>query len=99
MSRVDDAADALNSLDVQRHQQFTEREQLNMVISQLAHDETRVLLWIANRLLAGQRGYGVLDIATDRRDWRKERGEEYCDALVYTACEELKNLVNQVPIK
>ena len=44
---------------------------------------------LARRLLAGQRTYGCLDLASDRRDWRKERADELADALVYGAIGEL----------
>ena len=59
------------------------------VVASLGADERRVLLVLARRLLAGQRAYGRLDIAHDRRDWRKERGEELADVLVYTAIGEV----------
>jgi len=48
-----------------------------------------VLLVLARRLLAGQKAYGRLHVATDGQDWRKERGEELADALVYGAIVEV----------
>jgi len=48
-----------------------------------------MLLALARRLLAGQRHYGRLDVASDRRDWRRERAEELADALVYGAIAEV----------
>jgi hypothetical protein len=59
------------------------------VVSELGPDERRVLLVLARRLLAGQQAYGRLDVASDRRDWRKERAEELADALVYGAIAEV----------
>lgn len=57
---------------------------------ELNDDEHRVLLNLANRLLAGRRYYGALDLKNDRRDWMKERKAEIEDLLVYTAFEALK---------
>jgi hypothetical protein len=48
-----------------------------------------VLAYLAARLLAGQHAYGRLDLEHDRRDWRKERGEEIADLFVYSAFAEL----------
>jgi hypothetical protein len=59
------------------------------VLAELGRDERRVLLVLARRLLAGQHAYGRLDVANDRRDWRKERAEELADALVYGAIAEV----------
>ena len=52
----------------------------------LGDDELRVLLYVASRLRMGAQQYGRLDLATDRRDWRVELGQEAADALVYAAC-------------
>lgn len=62
-----------------------EPDRLRDVIEQLGDDERRVLTLIAERLLMGQSQYGVLDMATDPRDWRKEALEECADGLVYAA--------------
>ncbi len=59
------------------------------VIAELAEQERSVLLVLARRLLAGQRGYGRLDLSKDARDWRRERAEELADALVYGAMAEV----------
>ncbi len=67
----------------------TASSELLEVVSELGDDERRVLLVLARRLLAGQGTYGRLDIATDRRDWRKERAEELSDLLVYDAIAEI----------
>jgi hypothetical protein len=59
------------------------------VVDELGPDERRVLLALARRLLAGQKPYGRLDVATDQRDWREERAEELADALIYGAIAEV----------
>lgn len=64
-------------------------EELLYVIHSLGRDEQRVLLFLAKRLAVGQRVYGKLNIAEDRRDWRKERAEELADASVYAAISEI----------
>jgi hypothetical protein len=59
------------------------------VISELGTEERAVLLALGRRLLQGQRTYGLLSVATDGRDWLRERSEELEDALVYTAIAEV----------
>jgi len=49
-----------------------------------------VLAEVARRLVAGQRLYGQLDLARDRRDWTAEAGEELADAAVYLAIRALQ---------
>jgi hypothetical protein len=63
--------------------------ELLLVVDELGPDERRVLVVLARRLLAGQKAYGRLDVATDTRNWRRERAEELADALVYTAIAEV----------
>lgn len=58
----------------------------------LGADERRVLAVLADRLRGGAKAYGALDLASDRRDFEKERGEEVADLLVYSAFAELKRL-------
>lgn len=54
---------------------------------QIGADERRVVLFIAERLLRGQRDhYGKLRLADDPRNWEIEAAEEYADASVYLAC-------------
>jgi hypothetical protein len=65
------------------------------VISTLGRDERRVLLVLAKRLHAGQEAYGRLDVASDRRDWRRERAEELADALVYGAIAEVADVTRE----
>ncbi|MBX3222387.1 MAG: hypothetical protein KF795_17845 [Labilithrix sp.] len=64
--------------------------ELRDVLELLGPDELRVVRFIAERLLAGQEAYGPLRLATDARDWRRERDEELADAVVYSACESLR---------
>jgi hypothetical protein len=58
-------------------------------IADLGEDERRVMLFLARRLLLGQRAYGRLDLAHDGRDFRRERAEELADALCYGAFAEV----------
>lgn len=64
----------------------TDRATLAGLAAALGRDELRVLVLIAERLAAGQRTYGRLDLAADARDWRREALEEAADGLVYVAC-------------
>jgi hypothetical protein len=64
-------------------------DELLDVVRELGVDERRVLLVLARRLLAGQATYGRLDLVHDGRDWRRERGAELADALVYGAIAEV----------
>jgi hypothetical protein len=57
--------------------------------SRLGEDEIRVLKAIAERLRMGALTYGRLDVATDKRDWKKEAHEEFLDATVYLAIKTL----------
>ena len=63
---------------------------LDEACAKLGDDEIRTLVYIAERLLEGQWTYGRLDLASDGRDWKKERAQELADLLVYTAFEALK---------
>lgn len=64
--------------------------ELIAITDQLEPDAVRALTLIAHRLLKGQKAYGRIDVATDPRDWQKEREEELQDALVYGAFASLK---------
>lgn len=66
------------------------RKRLDTMLDELEPDAVASIAYLADRLLVGQRCYGKLDLATDRRDWRKERTAEIGDLLVYTAFLELK---------
>lgn len=72
---------------------MTSREQrvalLNNRVAQLGDDEVLILATIAKRLQYGATQYGVLNLLADKRDWRREAGEEMADALVYLAANEL----------
>ena len=69
-------SDALKQLD-----------RLAAVAEQLGAAELSVLVLVAERLLEGRRRYGVLNIDTDPRDFRKEAFEELADAAVYLAAD------------
>jgi hypothetical protein len=64
--------------------------QLDAVVGELGDDELRVMVTLARRLLEGQRCYGKLSLATDSRDWKKERSAEIQDLLIYDAFEVLR---------
>ena len=51
-------------------------------------DELRVLDAVLMRLELGAERYGPLDL-TKPRDWRRERGEELLDAMIYDVAGEL----------
>jgi hypothetical protein len=57
------------------------------IAAELSASELSVLVLVAERLLQGQRRYGVLNINTDPRDFRREAFEELADAAVYLAAE------------
>jgi hypothetical protein len=72
------------------------RAHLDAVVDQLGVDEIRVLTSIAERLLFGAGAYGLLDLATDTREFRRrEAREEIEDFLVYLACAWLRALERQ----
>nr|HMR04434.1 hypothetical protein [Polyangiaceae bacterium] len=66
--------------------------ELDAIAVSLGADELRVLVFVAGRLAHGRECYGELDVATDGRDFRQERAEELADALVYSACAELRRV-------
>ena len=72
----------------------TERA-LDAACADLGDQELQVLVVLARRLLAGQRAYGRLDLAHDRRDFQTERAEELQDTLVYTAIAEVASIVRR----
>ena len=59
----------------------------------LGAGELASLAYLGRRLLAGQRQYGRVDLAHDRRDFELERAAELGDALVYTAFAELRRVL------
>ena len=61
-------------------------QKLIATLCQLGVEELEVLTLIAERLLAGQRAYGQLRLATDQRDFAREALEEILDTQVYSAC-------------
>jgi hypothetical protein len=58
---------------------------MTLDVTGLEPDAVRVLEAIRDRLRAGRRQYGDLDIATDVRDWSREAAEEAQDLAVYLA--------------
>jgi hypothetical protein len=79
---------------------FYTREESELVLSKARSAEERALLLFphhtgarAGEQVAFEWGdYGRLDLANDPRDWRKERGLELADALVYGALAELTDV-------
>jgi hypothetical protein len=69
------------------------RADLESTVASLGIEETIVLAHLARRLMTGQQTYGHMQLAVDRRDFERERGNELADALVYTAMAELKRLL------
>jgi hypothetical protein len=65
---------------------MNDRVALHRVVDELGDDEIRVLAFIARRLKGGASVYGMLDLATDQRNWHREAAEEDADGAVYKAC-------------
>jgi hypothetical protein len=63
------------------------RRNIHHILDDLNEDEARVVLTFARRISAGRDAYGPLDLARDRRDFRKEAGEEALDLAAYLAFE------------
>jgi hypothetical protein len=84
-------SDSFDCSDTQPVALTAARCELEELLDELGVDETRVLARIARRLQIGAEVYGELEVAFDRRDFRKkEAREELEDALVYLACAWLK---------
>lgn len=58
---------------------------LAALVAQLEPDAVLILERIAERLVMGRKQYGDLNLATDRRDFRKEAIAEALDMSVYLA--------------
>ena len=63
------------------------RAELDAIQGRCCYDELRVLTVLARRLEVGRNRYGYLDLHSDRRDFKRERAEEYVDAAIYDACD------------
>jgi len=63
---------------------------LHDLIEMLEPDAREALQTIAERMVAGRRQYGRLEIATDDRDFRQEFAEEMLDGAVYAAIETIR---------
>ena len=70
-------------------------QKLMATASQLGREELEVLALIAERLLMGQRQYGLLRLAVDARDFHREALEESCDGMVYSACALLRDRIHE----
>jgi hypothetical protein len=71
------------------------RPALAALASELGDDECRVLVYLAERMVAGASVYGRMNLAADKRDFRRERAEELADALVYTAMDEVQRVITR----
>lgn len=71
------------------------RRELAELQAQCSYDELRISLVWARRLHAGRQVYGYLDLARDKRDWKRERAEEYIDLAIYDACDQLARAAEQ----
>ena len=60
------------------------RAELASLADELCSSELKVLLYVGERLAAGQRQYGRLD-PLDGRDWDEEARQEAADMMVYLA--------------
>lgn len=65
------------------------RGDLRLRLELCSLDELRVIGVLLARLELGRQRYGYLDLARDRRDFKRERAEEYVDLAIYDACDEL----------
>ncbi len=61
-------------------------ERVYSACSELEPQAVEVLAIIAERLVAGRKKYGDLNVTKDGRDWWAEFGEEMADGAVYAAC-------------
>ncbi len=64
---------------------------LSARLLQCSRDELRVMSQLLARLELGRARYGHLDLARDKRDFKREEAEEHLDAAVYRACDQLEN--------
>ncbi len=69
---------------------MNKRNVLSSLLLQLEDDAVAVLLAQAQRMVAGRKAYGDLDIAKDGRDWTEEALQEYLDGSNYLAIELIK---------
>lgn len=54
-----------------------------------------MLVLLAERLLLGQRTYGLLRLATDQRDFQREATEELLDGAIYGVCSLLRDQIHE----
>lgn len=75
-------------LDVSDELQGLTLAELN---DRLTSDAQRVLHRVAERIVAGQKKHGPLEVATDSRNWSQETREELLDVIVYRAIADIAN--------
>jgi len=59
-------------------------------VNQLEGDELKVMLKLAQKMLAGKMKYGEWTASNDKRNYRKEASEEIFDALNYMCMQLIK---------
>ena len=59
------------------------RARIEALLPAMSPSELSVVLEICTRVNGARETYGPLDLATDRRDWRRERANELFDAMFY----------------
>jgi hypothetical protein len=70
-----------------------EHDELVGLLDELNDDERAPLLALARRIYAGRRQYGALNLATDGRDFQRERLEEQLDGLAYSVWAERRRAI------
>lgn len=65
---------------------FDDEQYLIAELKNCTNDEIRVLVVRMQRMAAARPRYGGLDLATDRRDFRREMAEEGVDRGFYEDC-------------
>lgn len=65
---------------------FDDEQYLIAELEHCTNDEIRVLVVRMQRMAAARPQYGGLDLATDRRDFRREMAEEGIDRGFYEDC-------------
>ncbi len=78
---------------------MNKRNVLSSLLLQLEDDAVEVLLAQAQRMVAGRKAYGDLNIEKDRRDWLEQAIEEHWDSMNYLTIEliKLRRMLGRAP--
>lgn len=60
------------------------------LLDNMGTDEIKVMLYLAERLHAGAKKYGAINLSTDSRDWQEEIRQEVADAIMYSVFRDLQ---------